>query len=55
MMKKYNTPEMIISMFEAETVATGNELSVGWMAYDEYVNDDATATTIDYRNLSIGF
>lgn len=53
-MKKYNTPEMMVSLFENEAVETATTSAPG-NAYEEYVNGGANQATVDYTTLSFEF
>lgn len=54
-MKKYNTPEMMVSLFENEAVETA-ALSTTFHTYDEFVSaQNATEGTVNYASLSWEF
>ena len=52
-MKKYNTPEMMVSLFENEAVETA-ALSTTFHTYNEFVSAQGatTGTDIDFTSLS---
>lgn len=54
-MKKYNTPEMMVSLFENEAVETAATTSAPGNVYEEYVNSGANQATVDYTTLSFEF
>ena len=54
-MKKYNRPEMMVSLFENEAVETA-ALSTTFHTYDEFVgSQNATEGTVNYASLSWEF
>ncbi len=54
-MKKYNTPEMMVSLFENEAVETA-ALSTTFHTYDEFVRTEgATEGTVNFASLTWEF
>ena len=55
-MKKYNTPEMMVSLFENEAVETA-ALSTTFNSYNEFVSAQGATegTDINFASLSIEF
>ena len=50
-MKKYNTPEMNVSMFNCETVATSGETLTASQYTDKAVADGRTVRIYDWSQL----
>lgn len=55
-MKKYNTPEMMVSLFENEAVETA-ALSTTFNSYNEFVNAEGNTegTDINFNSLNWEF
>ena len=55
-MKKYNTPEMKVSMFDSESI-TAAEVSTTLATYDYYVNNTAGVKTFEksWKDIEVNF
>ena len=54
-MKKYNTPEMNVSMFNCETVATSEQTLTASEIANQAALDGKTVNIYDWSEISVGF
>lgn len=55
-MKKYNTPELKISMFNVESVLTASSASSDWATFDAYTEKNrVSAQEINWADVELQF